>query len=67
MSSDRILMLPEVSQRTRTPEATLRWWRHQGVGPKSFKVGKRVMYRENDVDEWLDEQYHAEPSKQNAS
>ena len=39
-------------------EATLRWWRHMGTGPKSFKLGARkVVYRKSDVVAWLDAQY----------
>ncbi len=39
--------------------ATLRYWRHTGEGPISFKVGRRVLYRKTDVDAWLDAQYAA--------
>jgi hypothetical protein len=39
--------------------ATLRFWRHKGTGPKSFKVGRRLMYREEDVAAWLEAQYAA--------
>jgi predicted DNA-binding transcriptional regulator AlpA len=49
--------LEEVSEMTRTPAATLQFWRHKGTGPKSFKVGRRVMYREEDVAAWLKAQY----------
>jgi len=52
----RILLMPEVSDRTRVPIDTLRYWRHLGTGPKSFKNGRRVMYLEEDVDAWLEEQ-----------
>jgi len=42
----------------RVPAATLRYWRHQGTGPQSFKMGpRRVMYRERDVLDWIDTQY----------
>jgi hypothetical protein len=42
----------------RVPEGTLRYWRHLGSGPKSFKMGpRRVVYREQDVLEWVDAQY----------
>jgi predicted DNA-binding transcriptional regulator AlpA len=38
----------------------LRYWRHIGKGPKSFKMGgKKVFYRQEDVDAWLEEQYQA--------
>lgn len=51
--------LEEVSEMTRMPAATLRFWRHKGTGPKSSKVGRRVMYREEDVAAWLEAQYAA--------
>lgn len=54
-----ILTLPEVSERTRVPLATLRYWRHKGIGPRSFRVGARVVYKASDVERWLDEQYAA--------
>ncbi|MEI2718250.1 MAG: helix-turn-helix domain-containing protein [Candidatus Nanopelagicales bacterium] len=38
---------------------TLRYWRHRGLGPPSFKVGRRVLYRRDDLDKWLDAQYAA--------
>ncbi len=39
------------------PLATLRYWRHIGYGPKSFKLGGRVAYRLEDVEEWIEAQY----------
>ncbi|BDC74988.1 helix-turn-helix transcriptional regulator [Prescottella equi] len=35
------------------PEATLRYWRHTGVGPESAKIGGRVVYRVDRLEEWL--------------
>lgn len=37
--------------------ATLRNWRSSGFGPKYAKVGKRVMYREADVYEFIEAQF----------
>ena len=38
--------------------ATLRYWRHIGdKGPKSFTIGRKVFYRQQDVDAWVEEQY----------
>jgi predicted DNA-binding transcriptional regulator AlpA len=66
--SDRLLTGAEVAERLNMPQATLRYWRHVGEGPKSFRLGpRRVMYRERDVELWLDEQYRAETSQQTAS
>jgi predicted DNA-binding transcriptional regulator AlpA len=36
---------------------TLRFWRHQGTGPRSIKLGRRVVYRECDVVAWIEEQF----------
>lgn len=57
MGEDRLLTLPEVAERLRTPEATLRYWRHCNKGPTSFKVGRRVMYVRADVERWIEQQY----------
>ncbi|MGR6091401.1 helix-turn-helix transcriptional regulator [Brevibacterium sp. CSND-B09] len=37
---------------------TLRYWRHIGEGPKSFRLGRKlVMYFEDDLETWLMDQY----------
>jgi len=33
---------------------TLEAWRHQGTGPRYAKAGRRVLYREDWIDEWLE-------------
>lgn len=35
---------------------TLRYWRYMDQGPQSFRVGKHVKYRREDIDAWLDAQ-----------
>lgn len=53
----KLLTTTEVSALTRTPESTLRYWRHLGTtGPMSFRVGRRVVYDEVLVLSWLDDQ-----------
>lgn len=54
-----LMTIKEVSGETRVPEPTLRYWRHKNEGPRSFRIGRRVMYRRSDVEAWLDEQYKA--------
>ena len=54
---EKLLRLPEVAEMTGLPENTLRFWRHQGTGPRSARLGRRVVYRERDVIEWIDEQF----------
>lgn len=45
----------EVASVTRAPVSTVRYWRHIGCGPRSFRLGKRVVYRRTDVESWLAE------------
>jgi excisionase family DNA binding protein len=53
---DRLLTLKEVAALLGVPVATLRWWRHKGVGPASFKIGRLVKYQSSDVDRWIQAQ-----------
>ncbi|MGW4090075.1 helix-turn-helix domain-containing protein [Nocardia sp. NPDC004750] len=46
----------DLSQELGIPEGTLRFWRHSGVGPASFSIRKRVVYRRTEVDRWIKEQ-----------
>ena len=62
-----LLTLDEVSQRYRVPKATLRYWRHKGEGPKSFRLGRRVVYRLDDCEAWVARQYAAENGARPAS
>jgi predicted DNA-binding transcriptional regulator AlpA len=54
---DKLLRLPEVAELTGLPEITLRFWRHQGIGPRSARLGRRVVYRERDGVEWINERF----------
>lgn len=54
-----ILTTAEVSALTKIPAPTLRRWRHERTGPRSFSLGRLTRYYRNDVDAWLDEQYEA--------
>jgi len=47
----------EVAERLRASEATVRYWRHEGTGPRSAKIGRRVVYRRADVEQWLEDQF----------
>jgi hypothetical protein len=39
------------------PVATLRYWRYLGTGPRSFRLGRRVLYRADDLRSWIDAQH----------
>lgn len=54
----KLLKTSEVAEMLNLPEATLRYWRHKGIGPTSFKLGlKHVVYKEEDVLAWIEKQY----------
>lgn len=55
----KIMTLQEVSERTRVPLPTLRYWRHTGEGPTTWKLGGRIVAYADDVEQWLQEQYEA--------
>jgi len=50
------LLTREVAELLRTPESTVRYWRHVRTGPPSVKVGRRVLYSRVAVLAWLDAQ-----------
>lgn len=50
---DDFLTTAEIAMITRTSESTVRYWRFCGTGPRSFRVGKKVLYRRTDVQDWL--------------
>lgn len=60
---NELLTVDEAAAMLRTSPATLRYWRQVGTtGPKSAKVGRRVMYRRSDVEAWLKAQFEKEPA-----
>ncbi|MEU4950022.1 helix-turn-helix transcriptional regulator [Streptomyces lavendulae] len=40
----------DVAKRFRTAPGTVRYWRHIGYGPKSVKVGRRVLYTAAEIE-----------------
>lgn len=50
---DEFLTLAEVARLLRVPPATVRYWRHQHTGPRSFRIGRHVRYRQSDVLHWI--------------
>jgi len=53
---DELLTIGEVADIVRVPIATLRYWRHLGTGPHSFRIGRGVRYWHNEVTTWLQSQ-----------
>jgi predicted DNA-binding transcriptional regulator AlpA len=57
---DRLLTTSEVAEICRTVPGTVRYWRHAGIGPKGFRLARRVVYPEPEVRRWLAERRAAE-------
>ena len=53
--TDRYLTTEELAELLRTTPETCRYWRFIGKGPRSFKVGRRVLYARDDVDAFIAE------------
>ena len=49
-----LLTIAEAAELLRAPVATLRYWRHLGIGPRSFRLGRRVLYRRDDLYAWIE-------------
>lgn len=57
-----LLTAPQVAQMLgNVPLGTLRYWRHAGEGPASFKIGRRCVWRKDVVERWIAEQEAADP------
>jgi excisionase family DNA binding protein len=48
-----LLTIDEAADLVRAPVATLRCWRHRNTGPRSFRLGRRVLYRRDDLNAWI--------------
>lgn len=44
------------------PVASIYAWRSRGEGPRGFRVGKHVRYRQSDVDAWLERRADPAPA-----
>ena len=51
------MSVEEVATGYRIPVPTLRYWAQRGEGPRSFKLGRRRLYKREDVEAWIQEAY----------
>ncbi len=56
----RLLHLAEVAALLRRTESQMRWLIHTGQAPRSALIGGRRMFREEDCEAWLAEQFERE-------
>lgn len=60
--NNRLLYVDEVAELIRRTPSALRYMIHAGTAPKSAKVGGRRMFKQSDVQAWIDEQFEKEPA-----
>lgn len=51
-----LLTITEAAELLRAPAATLRYWRQCDIGPRSFRLGRRGLYRREDLHAWINAQ-----------
>ena len=53
---ERLMTIAELAWMRGIPVGTLYGWRHRGLGPRGYRVGRHVRYRRSTVEAWLSEQ-----------
>lgn len=57
----QLLTMKDVSAMTQISESTLRYYRNVGnKGPASALLGGKIMYRKQDVEKWINDQFEKE-------
>lgn len=51
--TDPLITTEDFAELVRTKPSTVRYWRHIGYGPKGFKIGRRVLYPQSEVSEFI--------------
>jgi len=57
----------EFAAHVRKTPATVRGWRHRGIGPRGTRFGKDVLYRRDVVEAWLKARENADVIGQRAT
>lgn len=52
-----LLTLAETAERLRKTDSQLRWMIHSGTAPKSALIGGRRMFRESDLEEYINQAF----------
>ncbi|HEV8164589.1 MAG TPA: helix-turn-helix domain-containing protein [Actinomycetota bacterium] len=51
--ADRLLSVEEVAERLGVPVSTLHYWSHRGEELVGARIGRRLRYRESQVDAYI--------------
>lgn len=60
------LIADEAAALARVPVKTLYVWRHNGTGPRARRVGKRLLYRRDELIAWIEAKADADDGADNA-
>ena len=58
---DKLMYVAEVADRLRLSEGALRYKMHAGTAPKHAKLGGRVVFRESDVEAYIEAAFAEAP------
>lgn len=56
----KLLTIDEVAERLRKSPSQIRWMIHNRTAPRSAKIGGRRMFREQDIDDYINAAFDAE-------
>jgi len=57
---DRLLTIDEAVEVCRMPLGSLRWHRTNGTGPRFFRLGRRIVVKESQLWEWIEQRAQAD-------
>jgi DNA-binding transcriptional MerR regulator len=63
----QILGIEQLAEELNTSINTVRYWRTTGYGPKSARIGRRVVYRRANVDAWINAQFEEATNQDGAA
>lgn len=53
-----LMTIYEAAEYLNLTDRTLRQWKHYGRGPAFYKLGGKLMYRKQDIDDWIETNRH---------
>ncbi len=54
MSEQQACTEPQAGRYIGVSDATMRFWRSNGTGPRYYRAGKLIRYRKSDLDAWIE-------------
>jgi len=54
-AADKVVTPDELADSLKVSRSTIYSWRHRGQGPRGFRAGGALRYRQSEVDRWLRE------------